>query len=86
MVLESYRVQEQGEWPGRWLVLEQSPKPDTICVVVESRMEGEMQTQRLTLSRDDWKELVDRVSGYRTDFWQGAPQPVGDDNEEETHA
>jgi hypothetical protein len=82
MVLESFRVQEVGGL-SRWLVLEQRPEPGTIGIVVESRMDGETQTQRLALSHDDWKDLIDRVRFFHTNFWAGDPNKTRIENDEE---
>ncbi len=71
MLLISYRVQEKNGF-DRWLVLEQCEEPDTIAIVIETRMEDKTQTQRLFISRDDWKSITEQANPYGPPFWKGA--------------
>ena len=76
MIQRTYKVREQHSL-GRWFAIEESDQPNCINLVVHDP--DEHRTQRVTIQRDDWKEL-NRITGEYSREWSWAGSPKEEDN------
>lgn len=71
MVYESFRMKDKSG-RDRWLVIEQSKEPDTFTLIIVDEQGTEGRSgYGVSVSKQDWQTLLDKISLFRKEFWAG---------------